>query len=107
MASPHEKYMQQLIEIEKELYGETTIDFHQYQSTSIQANLRRIRQQHQTTQQPFQEGHAAVTNVSASICLSSTSSSDTNGSHSAEITAQMTQTSAQQYLPQFNLKCTS
>lgn len=127
VASPHEKYMQQLIELEKELYGEVTVDFAEYQSTSLQANLRRIRHQYQTTQLPFQEGQVTNTDEAASLCISSSSpspsstlistttstGSTTNNNHSSsdsseltnitevtEITAQITsQTSPQQYFP--------
>lgn len=128
MAAPHEKYMQQLIEIEKEVFGETTVDFNEYQATSLQASLRRIRDQYQTTQVPCQEGQTTNTDASSCTCLSSTpsfsstlhstttstsnSNNHSSSSNSAEITEIITtQTSSQQYfphsLPQLNLECIS
>jgi atypical dual specificity phosphatase len=61
-ASPHEKYMQQLIDIERELFdGVTTVDFAEYSSVSLQASLRRIRQQQvQSTQLPFQDSQGTI-----------------------------------------------
>jgi protein-tyrosine phosphatase len=51
MASPHEHYMQQLIDYEIELFGHSTLDFEEYSQNSIQAQLRKIRLQYsqQTT----------------------------------------------------------
>jgi len=46
MASPHEHYMQQLIDCEIELFGRSTIDFKDYEQNSIQGQLRKIRLQY-------------------------------------------------------------
>ena len=43
--SPHELYIKQLIEYEKNLLGKTTMNFEEYSQISLQAQLRNLRLQ--------------------------------------------------------------
>jgi len=95
IASPHEKYMYQLIEFEKELFGNTTIDYNEYQSNSIQASLRRIQKQFTLPNSDI-SGQLTTSNPNPNLDSLPTTNNDNNNNNNFPY-----------QMPQLNLECIS